>query len=112
MSCRAARYCSVARVSLAEERVWAAVRRIPRGQVATYGEIGAATGCTARQVGSALRRAGSERRLPWHRVVAAEGRIALPGSAGLEQRLRLEQEGVPFRGKRVWLERCRSQQPA
>jgi methylated-DNA-protein-cysteine methyltransferase-like protein len=55
-----------------------------------------------------LRRAGSERRLPWHRVVAAQGRIALPGSAGLEQRLRLQQEGVPFRGKRVWLEQCSS----
>ena len=110
MSCRAARYCSVARASLAEERVWAAVRRIPRGQVATYGEIGGAAGCTARQVGWALRRAGSERRLPWHRVVAAQGRIALPGSAGLEQRLRLEQEGVPFRGRRVWLEQRGSQE--
>jgi methylated-DNA-protein-cysteine methyltransferase-like protein len=108
MSCRAAPYCSVAKASLTEERVWTAVRLIPRGQVATYGEIGTAVGCTARQVGWALRRAGSERRLPWHRVVAAQGRIALPGSAGLEQRLRLEQEGVPFRGKRVWLDQCRS----
>lgn len=108
MSCRAARYCSVAKASRTDERIWAAVRRIPRGQVATYGEIGSAVGCTARQVGSALRRAGSERRLPWHRVVAAQGRIALPGPGGLEQRLRLEQEGVPFRGKRVWLAQSKS----
>ena len=97
----------MARGSLADERIWAAVRRIPPGRVATYGEVGAAVGCTARQVGSALRRGGSERRLPWHRVVASGGRIALPGSGGMEQRLRLEQEGVPFRGKRVWLERCK-----
>lgn len=101
------RYYSVVKTGPIEERVWGAVRRIPRGQVATYGEVAASVGCTARQVGSALRRAGSERRLPWHRVVAAQGRIALPGPAGLEQRLRLQQEGVPFRGKRVWIERCR-----
>lgn len=112
MSCKAERFCNVAEASLWEERVWAAVRRIPRGQVATYGEIGAAAGCTARQVGSALRRAGPERRLPWHRVVAAQGRVALPGTAGLEQRLRLAQEGVPFRGARVWLEQCRSRPQA
>ena len=112
MSYKAARFCNVAEANRWEERVWAAVRRIPRGQVATYGEIGAAVGCTARQVGSALRRAGSERGLPWHRVVAAQGRIALSGSAGLEQRLRLEQEGVPFRGKCVRLGQCRSAQQA
>lgn len=93
------------------ERVWEVVRQIPRGRVATYGEIADEVGCTARQVGWALRRAGAGRRLPWHRVVAAQGRIALPDDAGLEQCLRLEQEGVPFRGRRVWLERCRRDGP-
>jgi methylated-DNA-protein-cysteine methyltransferase related protein len=39
--------------------------------------------------------------LPWHRVVGAGGRIALPGASGQEQRLRLEIEGVTFRGNRV-----------
>jgi methylated-DNA-protein-cysteine methyltransferase-like protein len=102
----------VVKADRVEELVWGAVRRIPRGQVATYGEVAAAVGCTARQVGSALRRAGAGRRLPWHRVVAAQGRIALPGPAGLEQRLRLEQEGVPFRGKRVWIEQCRPSERA
>lgn len=92
-------------------RVWAEVRKIPRGQVATYGEIGDRAGCTARQVGWALRKADAALRLPWHRVVAAHGRIALPGDAGLEQRLRLEQEGVTFRGPRVWIERSRSRRP-
>ena len=39
--------------------------------------------------------------LPWHRVVAAGGRIALPGEHGLDQRFRLEMEGVKFSGKKV-----------
>jgi methylated-DNA-protein-cysteine methyltransferase-like protein len=39
--------------------------------------------------------------LPWHRILAAGGRIALPPPNGLEQRLRLESEGVTFSGKRV-----------
>lgn len=90
--------------SATAEKVRRAVRSIPRGQVATYGEIAGRVGCTARQVGWALRQAGPGARLPWHRVVAAGGRIALPGESGLEQRLRLEQEGVRFRGRRVRLE--------
>ena len=49
--------------------------------------------------------------LPWHRVVAAGGRIALPGDRGLEQRLRLEYEDVPFAGSRVALDQCRWQIP-
>ncbi len=92
------------------QAVRAVVRRIPRGCATTYGDIAKQVGCTARQVGWALRQSGPER-LPWHRVVAAQGRIALPGAAGMEQRLRLEQEGVPFRGRRVWLDRCRPPSP-
>jgi methylated-DNA-protein-cysteine methyltransferase-like protein len=46
-----------------------------------------------------LRRRGD--RLPWHRVLGAGGEIRLRGEAALEQRLRLEAEGVRFRGKRV-----------
>jgi alkylated DNA nucleotide flippase Atl1 len=44
------------------------------------------------------------RALAWHRVVGAKGRISLPGENGLEQRLRLEAEGVVFHGSRVWME--------
>src|SRR5207302_3212164 len=47
--------------------------------------------------------------LPWHRVVGAGGRILLPGEQGLEQRLRLETEGVTFRSGRVWLEQHQHQ---
>jgi len=72
------------------------VRKIPRGKVATYGEVARAAGYpgAARQVVWALRAAKG---LPWHRVVGARGRILLPGEAGLEQRLRLQSEGVEFR---------------
>jgi methylated-DNA-protein-cysteine methyltransferase-like protein len=82
-------------------------RRIPRGKVATYGQVAEAAGFPgrARQVVWALRGApgGS---LPWHRVVGAGGKISLPGESGLEQRIRLEAEGVKFRGGRVDLEAC------
>lgn len=80
------------------------VRTIPRGKVATYGEVARAAGFPgrARQVVWALH--ASSRGLPWHRVVGAGGRILLPGDSGLEQRLRLETEGVAFRNGRVWME--------
>jgi methylated-DNA-protein-cysteine methyltransferase-like protein len=77
------------------------VRKIPRGRVSTYGAVAAAAGFPgrARQVVWALR--AGEPALPWHRVVGAGGRILLPGQSGLEQRLRLRQEGVHFQGDRV-----------
>ena len=78
----------------------AAVLKIPRGKVATYGAVARAAGFpgAARQVVWALRASSG---LPWHRVLAAGGRIALPGEAGFEQRMRLESEGVAFSGARV-----------
>jgi len=84
-------------------RVWAVVRRIPRGRVASYGVIAQKAGFpgAARQVAWALRGASAAAGLPWHRVLGAGGRILLPGAAGLEQRLRLESEGVTFVGGRV-----------
>jgi methylated-DNA-protein-cysteine methyltransferase-like protein len=39
--------------------------------------------------------------LPWHRVVGAGGHIRLPGHLGMDQRFRLEMEGVRFRGQRI-----------
>lgn len=85
------------------ESIWRLVRRIPRGQVATYGDIAAAVDppCNPRLVGWALRQASPAHGLPWHRVLAAGGRIAVRGPAAAEQRLRLEMEGVRFAGKRV-----------
>ncbi len=80
------------------------IRRIPKGKVATYGDVARAAGFPgrARQVVWALRNA---RGLPWHRVLGAGGKIMLPGESGLEQRLRLETEGVAFRSGRVWMEK-------
>lgn len=82
------------------DRIRNTVKKIPRGKVSTYGAVARAAGFpgAARQVVRALKRSYG---LPWQRVVAAGGRIALPGEQGLEQRFRLEAEGVKFSGKRV-----------
>jgi len=88
------------------DQIHATIRRIPRGRVATYGEVAKAAGFAgaARQVVWALQTA---QRLPWHRVVGAGGKILLPAEKGLEQRFRLAAEGVPFRGSRVDIDQCR-----
>ena len=86
-------------------RIRSAILKIPRGKVSTYGAVARAAGFpgAARQVVWALRQSKG---LPWHRVVAAGGRIALPGESGFEQRLRLEAEGVQFSGSRVNMSAC------
>jgi methylated-DNA-protein-cysteine methyltransferase-like protein len=89
------------------DEVRSAVRRIPRGKVATYGDVARAAGNrgAARQVAWALRPADGAP-LPWQRVVGSGGRILLPGEAGLRQRLLLELEGVRFAGAKVDMNRC------
>jgi methylated-DNA-protein-cysteine methyltransferase-like protein len=81
-------------------RIRETILKIPRGHVSTYGAIARAAGLPggARQVVQTL---GKSHGLPWHRVVAAGGRIAIPGEGGLDQRFRLEMEGVKFSGKKV-----------
>ena len=79
------------------ERIYRAVRRIPRGRVATYGDIADLAGVPgrARQVGYALHALPAGSTVPWHRVINRTGRISLPPEAGgLEQRFRLLAEGV------------------
>jgi methylated-DNA-protein-cysteine methyltransferase-like protein len=80
------------------------IRQIPRGKVATYSQVAASAGYPLchRQVVQVLRKSGDS--LPWQRVVGAGGRIALKREAGHDQRLRLEMEGVKFRGSRVAME--------
>jgi methylated-DNA-protein-cysteine methyltransferase-like protein len=82
------------------DRVLRTVRRIPKGKVATYGDVAAASGYpgAARQVVWALR---TGKGVPWHRVLGAKGIIRLKGEAGFEQRLRLRTEGVVVSGDRV-----------
>ena len=81
-------------------KIRATIMNIPRGHVSTYGAIARAAGISggARLV---VRTLGQSHGLPWHRVVAAGGRIAIPGEGGLDQRFRLEMEGVKFSGKKV-----------
>jgi methylated-DNA-protein-cysteine methyltransferase related protein len=78
------------------ERIYAVVKKIPKGRVATYGQIAALAGLPghARQVGYALNKTPAGRRLPWHRVLGAGGKLSLEGAGGMEQRLRLAAEGV------------------
>src|SRR3982751_4917493 len=75
---------------------------IPKGKVATYGQVAAAAGFPLyhRAVARLLRTAPPGR-LPWPRVVGAGGEIKLRFEAAAEQRLRLNMEGVTFRGRRV-----------
>lgn len=93
------------------ERIYAVVRRIPRGRVATYGQVAALAGLGghARLVGYALSALGDGTKVPWHRVINAQGRISLRRAdlgEGVTQRLLLEREGVRFdAGGRTSLER-------
>jgi methylated-DNA-protein-cysteine methyltransferase-like protein len=87
--------------------IFAVVRQIPPGRVATYGQIARLVGRprAARQVGYALHH--SPPGLPWHRVVNAQGRISLPAdsTSGIRQCRRLTEEGVVFIGGRIDLAR-------
>ncbi len=96
------------------ERVWALVRRVPRGQVATYGQIAlmleppAGIDSTAyrafgpRWVGGAM--AACPDNVPWQRVINSQGRISeRPGAA--KQRQLLKEEGVEFVKDRIDLKK-------
>jgi len=93
------------------QAIYAVVGRIPEGRVATYGQVAGLAGLPdrARLVGYALSALAGRTTIPWHRVVNAQGLIS-PRSCGseadMEQRLRLEREGVQFdAGGRIPLER-------
>ena len=85
-------------------RIEKTIRTIPRGKISTYGAIARAAGYpgAARQVAAVLRHSFG---LPWQRVLGAGGEIKLHGDSAIEQRLRLEAEGVRFRGRRVDIKR-------
>jgi methylated-DNA-protein-cysteine methyltransferase-like protein len=82
------------------QKIVATIRTIPRGKVSTYGAIARAAGYpgAARRVAWTLHRSFD---LPWQRVLGAGGEIKLRGDSAIEQRLRLEAEGVSFRGRKV-----------
>lgn len=83
------------------QRIYAIVRQIPAGRVATYGDIAALAGLPghARMVGYALHALPEFTDVPWQRIINAKGTISLgrayPGGE-LQQRHLLESEGVEF----------------
>ncbi|MCK6446155.1 MAG: MGMT family protein [Planctomycetes bacterium] len=79
--------------------MFATIDAIPRGRVASYGQVAAEAGLAgrARWVGRLLSRLPAHSALPWHRVLGAGGRVSVGGSAAREQRRRLRAEGVGFR---------------
>lgn len=90
-------------------RIWAVVRRIPAGRVATYGQVATLAGFASqpRLAGYALHALPAHSAVPWHRVINAQGRISLPvadGRYALQQAM-LEAEGIVFHGGRVDLAR-------
>ena len=81
--------------------ICAVIRRIPKGWVATYGQVAAMAGLPrrARLVGTVLQNLDPAIDIPWHRVVNAKGEVSYSlsrnGGDALQQRL-LEKEGVEF----------------
>jgi methylated-DNA-protein-cysteine methyltransferase-like protein len=89
-------------------RIIALISKIPRGRVATYGQIAALAGTpnAARQVARLLHSSSGKHGLPWHRVINSQGKISLPPGGGCELQLSLlEAEGVLFEAGRVNLDR-------
>jgi methylated-DNA-protein-cysteine methyltransferase-like protein len=86
-------------------RIWAAVQKIPRGRVSTYGTVAGLAGLPgqARLVGYAMFNLPEGAGVPWHRVVNAGGRISLPPGreSRRRQRLLLEREGIIFTGDKI-----------
>jgi len=81
------------------ERIYAIVRQVPPGKVATYGQIGEIVGCSARLVGYAMAalRSGETPDVPWQRVINRQGKISIHDPFGhITQRQILEEEGVFF----------------
>ena len=93
--------------------IYGVVRRIPKGRVATYGQVAELAGLPnhARQVGYALNAlSGKDARVPWQRVVNARGEVSLRSAPDADrlQRAILESEGVAFgAGGRIDLARFR-----
>jgi methylated-DNA-protein-cysteine methyltransferase related protein len=81
------------------DRLRGVIKKIPRGKVATYGQIAALAGnpMAARQVAWLLHSSSRKDKLPWQRVINGSGRISLPRGRGYEtQKTLLQKEGVKF----------------
>jgi len=95
------------------QKIWATIRDIPQGAVASYGQIADIAGIPrgARQVGYALRHLPQNHSVPWHRVITASGKIAFEkgSDAFNEQARRLMMEDVTILEGRVNMQKYRWQ---
>lgn len=98
------------------DRIYAVVRQIPSGKVATYGQVAELAGLMGkpRVVGYALYKVAPEDEIPWQRVINAKGEISTSafrdGSDDL-QRVILEDEGIEFEGNKINLSKYRWRPP-
>jgi methylated-DNA-protein-cysteine methyltransferase-like protein len=87
------------------QRIWDVVKDIPKGKVASYGDIARLSGCfrQARKVGYSLHALPRGSKVPWHRVINSQGKISLQRASGhyAKQKRLLEKEGVVFKRERV-----------
>lgn len=87
------------------EKTWSVVANLPAGKVMAYGQVAKMAGFSgyARQVGAILKALPPETKLPWHRVVNAQGRLsfAVASEAYRRQRKLLEAEGIVFKGDKI-----------
>jgi methylated-DNA-protein-cysteine methyltransferase-like protein len=86
--------------------IYRIVRRIPRGNVLSYGDIARLAGTGPRQVAAAMRNCPAG--LPWHRVVGAGGKIRTSGETAWVQRELLITEGIVFRGNNFSYDRYKA----
>ena len=89
------------------QRIWQAVHAIPKGKVASYGQIAALAGLprAARFAGSSLKGLPNNTRIPWHRVINSQGKISLPQTSPSYslQIKRLNNEGVLVKNGKISL---------
>lgn len=94
-------------------RIWDTIRDVPRGSVASYGQIAEVAGIPrgARQVGYALRHLPDEHDVPWHRIIQASGKIAFDKDTPQfeEQTKRLAMDDVAVIGGRIDMQKYRWQ---
>ena len=90
-------------------KIWEISLQIPKGTVATYGQIAklAGLGKNARIIGYALNKLPENSNVPWHRIINAQGKISLrKGSASHKiQKILLEKEGIIFENEKIDLNR-------
>jgi len=79
-----------------EQAIYAILLHLPQGSLTTYGQLAKQAGFPhhSRHVGKVLSKLPKDTRLPWYRVVNAQGKISLSGESFLRQKTHLENEGI------------------